>query len=100
MVVGFIYKSVFGVDAFRTVSVLSRPVCSPSFFVHQLLNTFIISDPNVIIDPSCHGYPGLFLCVLFLEKTSSLQAKHLRSWVSAKVCDFPPLGNMMWSGMP
>lgn len=61
----FIHKSVFSVDAFRTVSVLPRPVCSPNFFVHQLLNPFIIFDLNVIIDPSCHGYPGLFLRVLY-----------------------------------
>ncbi|KAI1240386.1 hypothetical protein IHE44_0008805 [Lamprotornis superbus] len=88
------------VDAFRTVSVLPGPVCSPYFFVHQLLNPFIISDPNVIIDSSCHGYPGPFLCVLFLEKTSSIQAKHLQSWISSKVCDFLHLGSVGWCGMP
>lgn len=99
MVAGFIYKSVFSVDAFRTISVLPRPVCSPFFFVDQLLNPFIISDPNVIIDPSCNGSPGLFLCVLFLEKTSSIQAKHPQSWISSKVCDFSELGSVRWSGM-
>lgn len=91
MVAGFIYKSVFSVDAFRTASVLPRPVCSPYFFVRQLLNSSIISDPSVITDPSCHGYPGPFLRV-FLQKTSSVQAKHLPSWISSKIqnffCDF------------
>lgn len=85
MVAGFVYKSVFSVDAFRTVSVLPGPVCSPYFFVYQLLNSFIISDLNAIIDSSCHGYPGRFLCVLFLEKINSIQAKHLQSWISSSL---------------
>lgn len=63
------------------------------------LNPFIISDPGVITGPSCHGYPGPFLRVLFLLKTSGVQAKHLQSWIFSKVCDFPQLGSMRWHGM-
>lgn len=83
------------------LDLLPRPVYSPYFFVHQFLKPFIISEPNVIIDPSCHGYPGPFLCMPFLEKTSSIQAKHLQSWISSKVCDFPQLGNgeVVWDAV-